>query len=428
MNPKEHIKKIAQKKSDGSDELKEDLKNAIHKLADELYSKDIHFIFELIQNAEDNFYEKTTEPSLIFHLLSSDPTNTPGSNGALLIVNNEIGFSPENVAAICAVGKSTKTKSEGYIGEKGIGFKSVFRISSIPHIFSNGYTFNLPEDDELSGVGYVVPRWVDTIPNELDISSTTIVLPLNKEEYGFEKIEQDLRDIELESIMFLSKLKKLKVIVNEHYELTICKDDSQCPLVKICKETHSISSNFKSEKLEEKYLVHTESFTRPEGLKIEGRDNIRERRVTVALPLSPDSKSAGQIFAYLPVSSNSGLPFTLNADFLLTSGRESIMMKNKWNEWLRDCVADVFVKAFESAVDNEDYKMQVYGFIPLTANSEFFKPVAESIHEKLKDSKIILTQPDLKKCLPENTMTALKNFRSLITEPYSISEQYVHMR
>lgn len=430
MNPKEHIEMIQQER-DGTPAVKKMLRNTLLELAEKLYSKDIHFIFELIQNAEDNSYEESTEQSLVFRLLLTDLTNTPNSNGALLIENNEVGFSPENVDAICNVGKegSTKTGRDGYIGEKGIGFKSVFRISSIPHIFSNGYAFNLPEHDEPSGFGYIYPRWVDTIPSDLNMSYTTIVLPLNNEDYGFEKIEEALRDIKPEVILFLSKLKKLKIIVDEHYELTISKDDSQYPLVKIYKETHYISSNFESEKLEEKYVIHTKSFTPPEGLKTEERDNIHERPVTVALPLTPDSKSAGQIFAYLPVDSNSGLPFLLNADFLLPSGREDIRKDEDWNKWLRDCVADVFVKAFESAVDNEDYQMQAYSFIPLTANSEFFKPVVESVHEKLKDNKVILTQPNLKKCLPENTMTAPKKFRSLITEPYPqhlLSQRLVH--
>jgi len=418
MDPKEHIE-IIQQERDGTPTIKKMLRNTLRELAEKLYSKDTHFIFELIQNAEDNSYEESNEPSLIFRLLSIDPTNTPGSNGALLIENNEVGFTPKNVNAICNAGKegSTKTGRDGYIGEKGIGFKSVFRISSIPHIFSNGYAFNLPEHDEPSSFGYIYPRWVDTIPNDFDLSSTTIVLPLNKKEYGFEKIEETLRDIKPEVILFLSKLKKLEVIVDEHYELTICKDESQYPLVNIYKEKHDIGSDSKLRQ-EEKYLVHTESFNRPEGLKTEERKDIYERHVTVALPLTPDSKSAGQIFAYLPVKQESDLPFLLNADFLLPSDRESILMKNKWNEWLRDCVADVFVKAFESAVDNEDYQMQAYSFIPLTANDEFFKPVVESIQEKLKISKVILTQPDLKRCKPEDAMTAPKKFRSLITEPY----------
>lgn len=45
------------------------------------------------------------------------------------VLNNERGFSPANVRALCDVGRSTKGKGGlGYIGQKGIGFKSVFRV------------------------------------------------------------------------------------------------------------------------------------------------------------------------------------------------------------------------------------------------------------------------------------------------------------
>ena len=49
-------------------------------------------------------------------------------------------FTQANVRAICNVGASTKgTGGAGFIGQKGIGFKAVFRITDNPEIHSNGY-------------------------------------------------------------------------------------------------------------------------------------------------------------------------------------------------------------------------------------------------------------------------------------------------
>ena len=47
-----------------------------------------------------------------------------------MVLNNEDGFKYENVESICTVGESTKKKYKqmGYIGEKGLGFKSVFQV------------------------------------------------------------------------------------------------------------------------------------------------------------------------------------------------------------------------------------------------------------------------------------------------------------
>jgi hypothetical protein len=73
-----------------------------------------------VQNADDNNYSAGVEPTLVFILQS---------NG-IVVLNNERGFSDKNIRALCDVGNSTKKGlSSGYIGKKGIGFKSVFRVS-----------------------------------------------------------------------------------------------------------------------------------------------------------------------------------------------------------------------------------------------------------------------------------------------------------
>lgn len=72
-----------------------------------------------VQNADDNVYPGNVEPTLNFILME----------GCIVVLNNERGFSGDNIRALCDVGNSTKKEpSAGYIGKKGIGFKSVFRV------------------------------------------------------------------------------------------------------------------------------------------------------------------------------------------------------------------------------------------------------------------------------------------------------------
>lgn len=72
-----------------------------------------------VQNADDNIYPENVEPTLIFILQET----------GIIVLNNERGFSSKNIRALCDVGNSTKKGSgTGYIGQKGIGFKSVFRV------------------------------------------------------------------------------------------------------------------------------------------------------------------------------------------------------------------------------------------------------------------------------------------------------------
>ena len=125
----------------------------LQRLSRELYSKDTHFVLELIQNADDNGYsleEDQGVPTLKF-VLHKD---------CIAVLNNEIGFSEENIRAICDVGRSTKDSSRsGYIGQKGIGFKSVFRITHKPEIHSNG--FHIQFDTTSGSIGYILPVWID---------------------------------------------------------------------------------------------------------------------------------------------------------------------------------------------------------------------------------------------------------------------------
>jgi hypothetical protein len=73
-----------------------------------------------VQNADDNAYSSGVEAALFFLI----------QGGRIVVLNNEVGFTAANIRALCDVGSSTKAGvNTGYIGHKGIGFKSVFRVS-----------------------------------------------------------------------------------------------------------------------------------------------------------------------------------------------------------------------------------------------------------------------------------------------------------
>ena len=74
-NQREHIKSIRDDFQQASQRIKDSLNNSIQTLSEDLYTKDTHFILELIQNAEDNTYRES-EPSLSFRLVKTDLTGT----------------------------------------------------------------------------------------------------------------------------------------------------------------------------------------------------------------------------------------------------------------------------------------------------------------------------------------------------------------
>lgn len=355
-----------------------DLREALKLLAEELNTKETHFILEILQNAEDNEYSDMPELSLSID--TGNPTVTPSADGCLVVLNNEVGFQLENVRSLSSVGQSTKkNRNQGYIGEKGIGFKSVFRVTDSPHIFSNGFQFRFQIPTESEGFGYILPHWVEAVPPVVKEGFTGILLPLQPGKR--ELIAHQLSKIAPETILFLRKLKQLAVGDSR----SISRDDGNGSLVTL-----------RSNGGESFYFVHSEPFEKPQDFTEEKRMGISQREVTVAFPLKTAAACKGRIFAFLPTEFDSGLPFLVNADFILNSNRERVLEDRRWNQWLRDEVAPTFVKAFLLVLNEPEWKANAYQLLPiaadLTPGADFFAPIVESVRQRLRTEKCVLTQ------------------------------------
>ena len=166
---------------------------------------------ELIQNADDNSYPPNTEPSLEFTLQS----------GSLQIDCNERGFQPNNVESICKAGFSTKAgKADGsahYVGEKGIGFKSVFRVASVVWILSGPYSFKF---DKNTTLGMVAPIWDENFPGSKRSGYTSFFLQLEPT-CDVETLATDLIALD-RSVIFLRKLQRIKVKLHHTPRRRIC--------------------------------------------------------------------------------------------------------------------------------------------------------------------------------------------------------------
>ena len=413
--PEEHIASIRQEKfslaPDGSliapNTLSDDLQRAISRLSQGLYSRETHFILELIQNAEDNRYEENEKPDLTFTLFSRDPTGTPKAEGALLVINNEAGFRSEDVKALCAIGQTTKTKREGYVGEKGIGFKSVFVVSSQPHILSAGYQFRFQEEpDPQAELGYIVPYWVSEVSPEIKKhgNKTCIVLPLKAGK--LEGVAKELETIAPETVLFLSKLQGLTVQIEDQEPIEVIRDDTRRPLVQFVTGDQYV----------EFWVVEQEVHIPPD-LHEEKREDITTRKVSVALPLTAKVSFKERVFAFLPTRVNSDFPFLINADFILSTSRETIQFDRPWNRWLRDCIAPAFIEAFESLLDEPKHRARAYSYIPLAGDDQegFFQPTVEAIHNELSDRAVIWAFGGETLVKPREARLAPLKFRKLLS-------------
>ncbi|VFR01623.1 unnamed protein product [Cuscuta campestris] len=426
-SPKEHIEEIRRSKfSIGGkpNPLTEDLHQAVKNLSAELYSKDVHFLMEVVQNAEDNEYEDGVEPSLEFVITSKDITET-GAPSTLLIFNNEKGFSRKNIESICSVGRSTKKanrKSGGYIGEKGIGFKSVFLISARPYIFSNGYQIRFSEGPcPHCNVGYIVPEWVDKnqilarvkqiYGSSSRLPTTTIVLPLKSDKV--KPVKDQLSSIHPELLLFLSKIRQLSVREdNEDPKLNTVSAisiSSERDLVKkknIDAESYLLILSADEEKVGRaagqcSYHMWRQRFPVTQEHRVDRRMDVDEWVITLAFPygerLSGGNSSPG-IYAFLPTEMVTNFPFIIQADFLLSSSREAILLDNRWNQGILNCVPVAFLSAFTTLVkDNQDVPVKtlinMFGFLPICSSSySSLNAIRGSIKEKLLQEDIIPCQ------------------------------------
>ncbi len=352
--------------------LQKELQGALEELAIDLNTEETHFILELIQNAEDNAYDGSLTPCLKFTI----------NENSILIQNNEIGFNEKNVCAICGVKESTKQKKFGYIGEKGIGFKSVFKVTDEPHIFSNGFQFKFSHIAKNGNLGFIVPYWIDEIPELIDNNQTNIFLPLKEE--SKERLLK-IKDIDPTFILFLKKLKRIEIINKcKNVQNVIIKLEEN-GLVRVS-STQGTSY----------YKVTRKEFEVPSYIRGEKRKDVEKTEIILAFEVSEagnpiDSKQ--KVFSFLPTQ-NYGFKFIIQADFQLTANRESITEDVPWNKWIRDRIYEVFLDSVDFFKSDEILKTNYYEYLPLDGdiNDCFFAPVIGKIYNSLNEHECILTE------------------------------------
>ncbi len=150
---------------------------AVLDLLGQLYSERTHFIFELIQNAED---AGATE--LAFELFED----------RLEVKHDGRPFTEADVRGVCGVGKSGRSGDLTKIGKFGIGFKSVYAYTKTPRVYSSDEHFRIekyvrpfsadPLDEPASGTLFVFPFDHDTLSATIAVQE--ISSALNKIEPG----------------------------------------------------------------------------------------------------------------------------------------------------------------------------------------------------------------------------------------------------
>lgn len=161
---------------------------AVLELLGQLYSERTHFIFELIQNAED---AGATE--LDFQLFDD----------RLEVRHDGRPFTEADVRGVCGVGKSEKAGDLTKIGKFGIGFKSVYAYTRSPRVYSGDESFRIES--------YVRPFAVEPV----DEPRTRFVFPFDLEEVtpalAVQEIAAALTAIAPATLLFLENIESLRM-------------------------------------------------------------------------------------------------------------------------------------------------------------------------------------------------------------------------
>jgi hypothetical protein len=162
---------------------------AVLDLLGQLYSERTHFIFELIQNAED---AGATE--LAFELFAD----------RLEVTHDGRPFSEADVRGVCGVGQSGKSADLTQIGKFGIGFKSVYAYTKSPRIYSH--------DEHFLIENYVRPFAADPLAEPG--SGTLFIFPFDQDTVAapvaVQEISSALSKIEPSTLLFLRNIERLR--------------------------------------------------------------------------------------------------------------------------------------------------------------------------------------------------------------------------
>lgn len=156
---------------------------------EDFYPDRAHFVYELLQNAED---ASATEVSF---------TLTPDR---LLCEHDGRSFTLEDVKSITGLHDSTKAQAQDKIGKFGVGFKSVFVYTAAPSIRSGEFCFRI--------VQLILPEPFagDTPPGKRTQFELPFDNPMKPKPDAYAEIAAGLKQLDEKTLLFLSSLQSVK--------------------------------------------------------------------------------------------------------------------------------------------------------------------------------------------------------------------------
>ncbi|CAE7321472.1 NOV [Symbiodinium microadriaticum] len=336
--------------------------------AKDLYESQAHFV-----QADDNSYGEGVQPRINLVLRGRSVPSAaqrefgqPVSSACDSFANNEKGLTE-------ATGTTT--------GYKGVGWKSVFRVTDEPHVLSRGWRFKFSS----AGLGMLTPQWledseVSMLPSEVreahSRGDTVFYLPLSDPSKSVPSIRTEMQTIQADSaqLLFLRRVTEISLkgdwAAEEQSEefadawARIMVAGSQDPRAATTRQRFQQTGS-------EPPVLLEEVTTR---FQISSHEDV-----LVALP-KVEEPPPQRVFAFLPVRSV-GFRFAIQAPFHLTASRADLH-RSPENLRRRNAVAPAFIKACQA---NSELAAQAVEFLGTEPADHFWLPIRQSIVEALQN-------------------------------------------
>ena len=311
------------------------------------YDDRTHFIFELLQNAEDALGRRTSwsgPRSVRFHL-------TPHE---LRVSHSGKPFDEADVRGICGIAESTKDHTA--IGRFGIGFKSVYAFTDRPAIHSGLEDFAIEN--------FVWPVAARPIAREDD--ETVIVIPLKSTlvTAGAE-ITAALQRLGASSLLFLRQIEEIEWCVEHGPSGLYLRSQAAAPDSPVRRIT-VIGQEAGKTDIEENWLVFSKAVAKNDGAPaghvelafLVVRDEKSRREGVVPVSKSP-------LVVFFPTVVETHLGFFVQGPYRTTPSRDNVSRDDAWNQYCVQETSTLLREALRWLRDHELLDADAMRSLPL---------------------------------------------------------------
>ncbi|MCD7724576.1 MAG: hypothetical protein LUI12_03340 [Clostridiales bacterium] len=338
--------------------------DGLKKLLTELYPDKAHFIYELLQNAEDK------EASEVFFELYDDK---------LVFTHNgkKRDFTLDDIDSITNIGHSTSADDPTAIGQFGVGFKAVYSYTDTPEIHSGKYDFKIidmlvPEDE---GVKQIAKEGITKFIFPFDN-------PKKLPQIAVSEIKKGLEELNETAILFLTHIKKIGYILpnKKRGSISIVPSESINFLYKI---KRSYGDDIKTNSYWCRFSQACPMLVPDKGIT-EFPISIAYRMKKSDSSYEMDDSLKGKVCIFFPSEIESSLHFHINAPFASTVARDNIRDCQENNKFIL-ALADLAVKSLYDLKDKKLLNYSVYKTLPELR--DYYDDYARRNYASIKDLK-----------------------------------------